>query len=305
MQYTYYFNQEKDEKKLYSLIDSNLFQQIVDFFIKHENQRVILRQLKKDIKTNENLELFLDKMIQFRLISRLDRHYSLTFPIYDLADYPLNFSKNLITLLDSIQQKEMDHVIGFVGELLWDICETEEDYFFCVKTNISTTSFYKKRIIGDSDLKMVAIQDDEESELTIPAYFELQSLNELPEHYGALEKLLGDVNPEYFFGQFKKLLKKAQKNRSTNTRRDIFEESLLMTTDLIINHGKLYLTRPIIDSETLWIEESNSKQIIKLLKELWQNYDTVNEQTLMKKMIYSKLMRYYFNEKKGLTYYLV
>ncbi|MHC5229406.1 DUF1803 domain-containing protein [Enterococcus sp. LJL99] len=303
-QYTYYFNQANTNKTFYSLLNSSLFQQIIDFFIEHENERIILRQLKKSIKTDENLELFLDKMIQFKLISRLERHYYLAFPIYDLADYPLSFSEDLLTILASIHQQENDHLTGFVGEILWQSCETKEDYFFGVKKNPTTPSFYEKKIVGDNELKMVAIQESEGNGLTIPTYFELLSLNKLPKQYNQLEKLLGDVNQEYFFTQVKKLLKKAQKNRNSSTKRDIFEEALLLTNNLVSKDGKLLLAKPIIESDVLETNDSNHQQLIKLLNEMWQLYESVNEQTLIKKMTYSKMMELFLGEKEVLSYFL-
>lgn len=303
-QYTYYFNQIKDEKQFYSLLNSELFQQIIDFFIENENERIILRQLKKSIKTEENLELFLDKMIRFKLISRSDRQYSLSFPIYDLADYPFSPPKDLTNYLEAIKQADEDYLTGFIGEFLWSECETKDDYFFGVKSNINSTSFYEKRILGDNELTMVAIQDRVDTLINIPTYFNLLSLNKLPKQYKQLEELLGDVNQEYFLAQTKSLVKKAQKNRNNSSKRDIFKESLLLTNDLTIINEKLALAKPIIKRSSLWFDNQNSEPMIKLLNELWDSYDSINKQTFVKKLVYSKLVNHIFDEKKELTYFL-
>lgn len=305
-QYTYYFNQTKDKKQFYSLLNSELFQQIIDFFIENQNERIILRQLKKSIKTEGNLELFLDKMIQFKLISRSDRQYSLSFPVYDLADYSLSLPKNLKNYLEALKQEDADYLTGFIGEFLWSECETKDEYFFGVKSNINYTSFYEKRIMGDSELTMVAIQDRVDILMNIPTYFNLLSLNKLPKQYKQLEELLGDVNQEYFLAQTKSLIQKAQKSRNNNSsNRDIFKESLLLTNNLTDINEKLALAKPIIKKSSLWQDNQNSQPIIKLLNELWDSHDSINKQTFIKKLVFSKLMNYIFYEKKELTYFLI
>lgn len=304
--YTYYFNQDKLEKQFYSILNSTLFHQIINYFIENQHKRIILREIKKEISTDDNIEFFLDKMIQYKLISRFNRHYSLSFPIYDLADYSLDFDKNLMNSLDSIKEKNKDEqLIGFVGETLWQACETDEDYFFGVKRNMAPVPFYEKKIVGDTDLKMVAIQQEHAKVLNIPTYFNLLRLNTLPKQYDQLEQLLGDVNQDYFFSQVKKILKKGQKNRISSSKRDIFEEALLLTDDLFINDGKLYLTSPIIKGLILKTDNQNIKQIIEELIHLWRNYDSVNEQTFIKKISYLKLMEYFFGKERVLSYFLI
>ena len=305
VKYTYYYHQSKYDQQFHSLVNDNLFQEIVDFFIKHGDEQVILRQLKAAIKTEKNLDLFLDKMIQLNVLSRYDRHYRLSFPIYDLKDYLVTLPNTVHKCIEEIKKEEFHYLIAFLGERLWTECETKENYFFGIIDNKNSTSFYTKRVIGDKELNMVTLQTQTENNLSIPTYFYALSLPKVPENYHPLQKILGDVNQEYFFGQVKKIIKKTQKNKNSSKRRDIFEESLLLTKDLTIKNQKISLVTPLINKSMIEENNQHSNQLIQSIATLCETYDDINTIALVKKIIFSKILNECFNGRNSITYLLV
>ncbi|WP_086313068.1 hypothetical protein A5821_000649 [Enterococcus sp. 7F3_DIV0205] len=307
---TYYFTTDKNETELNNLIFDPLFKKIVDYLSNHNEQDVILRQIKANIPTDSNLELYLDKLIKYGLLERKNRRYHLTFPIYS-TQKNVQIPETITSLLRNIVQKNSSQVNFFIfGEWLWSLLfeEEQEGYFFGIESSPESFSlqFYRKREEGNDTLRFVSVYQENQIPFDLANYFNLLSRRvELPEHFKPLQDIIGDVDIHYFIAQIQKVIRSAKRNPSRVRKPNIFEEALITTKDLIRNtEGELFLEATYLEDDKL--SEENQLTLDKLETEfrlLWKTIDDQNQRIFYKMQVYSILFSTCFPNQNQIRYF--
>ncbi|EOL44367.1 DUF1803 domain-containing protein [Enterococcus caccae] len=305
---TYYFTTNKNETELSNLILDPLFKKIVDYLSEHKEQEVILRQIKADISTENNLELYLDKLIKYGLLERKNRRYYLTFPIYSI-EKTIQVPESISIQLKNIVQKNTSQVNFFIlGEWLWSLLfeEEQDGYFFGIKSVPASLPLYRKREEGNDTLRFVSVYQENQIPFDLANYFHLLSRRgELPEHFKPLQDILGDVDIHYFIAQVQKVLRSVKRNPSKIRRPNIFEEALITTNDLIRNtEGELFLEATCLEDDKL--SEENQHTLDKLeteLRLLWETIDDQNQRAFYKMQVYSILFSTCFPKQNQIRYF--
>ncbi|MBO0421842.1 DUF1803 domain-containing protein [Enterococcus plantarum] len=289
---SYYFTSNKSEEELTRIISDPLFTRIVSYLSERKEQDVILRQIKANILTDKNLELYLDKLIKYNLIERANRRYTLTFPIFSQGE-SLTLPDSITQSFRAVTQTESISTDYFVlGEWLWSLLfqEEQDPYFFGIELSSKSLPIFRKREEGNDLLRFVSVYPEELVPLDLANYFNLLSRRqELPSHFEPLQNIIGDVDIHYFIPQMQKVLRAIKRNRTRDSKKNIFQEALLVTGDLKKNEeNQLFLATPILDST----EPSEAFQLAldKLKTELtllWEGIETNNQRLFYKQQLYS------------------
>ncbi|MEI5992534.1 DUF1803 domain-containing protein [Candidatus Enterococcus mansonii] len=299
---TYYYG---ENRQLHTIISDPLFNRIVDYFLDHQGAEVILRQIKTDFSNETNLEHFLDKLIKHNLLERKNRRYSLTFPIYN--------EKKTIEIPDSINKSievlGQDRCTRFFifGEWLWSFLFAEEqDYFFGVVDSLSQQPvFLTKKEVGNNDFKFISISHENSQPFDLATYFMcLSSRKPLPATFQPLQNLIGDVDIDYFVTQTKKIIRATKRNKIKNSKRNIFQEALLLTNDLKKDaNGICYTTTLVLEEQPTIVDEALFDRLGHEVSLLWDTIADRNQRVFAKQEIYSSLFNKYFEEQESLSYF--
>lgn len=306
---TYYFASNKNNEELTKLISDPLFTRIVDYLSEHNEQEVILRQIKAAIQTDGNLELYLDKLIKYNLLERKNRRYALTFPIYIKGEF-LQLPNSIDGIFQEITQEASIQTEYFLfGEWLWSLLfqEAQDNYFFGVKTFSDRLPTFRRIEEGNGALSFVSVHPDYLIPLDLANYFNLLSRRqELPEKFKLLQNTIGDVDINYFIPQIQKVLRSVKRNKVRENKRNIFQEALLVTGDLKKNEdNQFHLATPIIENNSP--SEPFQHILDKLemaLIPLWEKIESKNERIFYKQQLYSFIVATYFPKGEGgITYF--
>lgn len=265
------------------------------YFFERKEQEVMLRQIKADIPTDSNIELYLDKLIKNNLLERKNRRYTLTFPIYSERAFQITVPNSITTSIQRIIAKDANLSYFIFGEWLWSLLfdEETEDYFFGVDDSLNNSpNFLNKVEVGDSTLHFVSIFREKQLPFDLANYFSLLSKGqEIPKQFEPLQKLIGDVDLNYFIPQVQKLLRSVKRNKSVSEKTNIFQEALLLTQDLKKSEEeKLILAVPMIEKDA---PSEAIQEILEQLKvelcALWATIENRNQRLFFKKQLYCSL----------------
>lgn len=300
---TCFFDNNSQSDDITKVVNDPLFQTIVDYFIKHHNQEIILRKLKTDIHTDTNLELFLDKLIKYKLIDRKNRRYSLLFPILQ-PETPIQLSETIINRFKTIIKGNSEAACYLFGEWFWGLLFSEEHkpYFFGVRE----ADFYIKREVGNDTWKMISICLKRQQPLDLANFFTLLSAQtKLPDQFKPLQDLVGDVDINYFIPQLQKVIRSAKRQKAAKTKRDIFRETLLLTGDLIQNEiGEETIATPILEKLSPSIElEPVLEELALELSESWKLIEDADQRIFFKLQLFRSLFKECFPEKESISYF--
>jgi hypothetical protein len=289
---TYYFG-AKNSKQLKKITANPLFQQVVDYLTQQPN--VILRQLKARFENEAHFDIFLDQLIKYDLLERKNRRYTLNFPIFSSCDFVL--PEKVIVEIQQMKQANPEFNCFLLGQWLWARLFEEESYFFGVDSRKTSLHFYTRTEIGNETLSFVSITSDDREEVTVANYFSvLREGGELPSTFQTLEKLIGDVDVDYFMLQTRRILRSLKRK---NGKRNIFQEALVETGTLQKDEEERYkLTLPMVNKE--FPVDVQAPQLQKTVSEL--NKMTVNQRVFLKKQLYSLLFHTCFPEKQSISY---
>ncbi|MGC6767743.1 DUF1803 domain-containing protein [Enterococcus sp. LJL51] len=249
---TYYF-QHKKQAKLNKLVNNPLFNEVVAYFQKHQQEEIILRDLKK-VFSDKSFEQFLEEMIDFRLISRQERRYFLTISFFSAEDFSKVSEEKINEVEKRINGYTEIEKVNFYGEMLWDSLFTEEqDYFFGVASSAAPV-FFEKNTAGNEQLSFVSIHPKSSYPFDLPSYFTaIAALGTggIPNSYQPLQQLIGDVDSHYFASQAFRVFRSVIKKRRIADKRNIFLEALLLTGDLSQEDNQWELSYPVLNKENL------------------------------------------------------
>lgn len=274
-----YYHSPQQTKQYNHLLNQSLFFPLVTFMYEHREERIILRQLKAAFATEAKLEQFLSEMIDCQLIIRENRQYRLNFPIYtaaEVASLPL-------------AEDELPKFKGTVTEQLFWLAESfwpqvfpeEEDYFFGVSGG---PSFYQKQRLASAQLSTITLEKEKTEVPTMPRYFDYLGKEEaLPEAFSALYDLLGDVNPEYYLSQARRVIKQALRGRKVSTVPNIFQESLHLTQVITIDQDHLKLLLPVATEQAEPLEAQSD--ILAFYYEKIANRSAIERLVFMQQLI--------------------
>ncbi|MGX7243364.1 DUF1803 domain-containing protein [Enterococcus quebecensis] len=305
----YYFGSNTDEANLNKIVSDPLFMKIVSYLIERQGQEVILRQIKSDIPTNSNLELYLDKLIKHKLLERENRRYTLSFPIYFKDETQLQVSDSIKKALQMIINEGIHASYFLFGEWLWSLLFEEEngDYFFGLEFSSESFPVFFSRIEeGDANNNIVSIFADNIIPFDLANYFFLLSKrSELPKQFEPLQHLIGDVDINYFIPQIQKVIRSAKRNKSDKSKMNIFQETLLLTGDLKrSNDGQIYFSTPILkDYMPSAVVQESLDTLESELSLLWESIEDQNLRVLFKKQLYSLLFSDYFPNTNSFHYF--
>ena len=290
---TYYYAQTNQSEPLDKIVSDPLFKEVVAYFTERQDQEIILRQIKADIPTNSNLELYLDKLIKYNLIERKNRRYSLSFPIYANESRQI-LPESLIELLEGMKQESKRTNYFLFGEWLWSLSFDEEqgDYFFGVKDSSNGLPLFQRREVGNDALRFVSIFTAQQVPFDLANYFNLLSKRQaLPQIFEPLQNLVGDVDLNYFIQQIQKVIRTVNRNKTRERKVNIFQEALLVTGDLMRDEeNQLYFAVPLLEDQVLSGEmKVRLDQMKAELSSLWANITDENQRVFLKHQIYSTL----------------
>lgn len=290
------------------MIFDPLFKEIVNYLYDQKDQEIILRQIKANILTDVNLDLYLDKLINYGLIKRQNRRYSLTFPIFS-AKKNIQVAHSITDTLQSLVQENTSQISYFIfGEWLWGLLfeEEQKEYFFGIESSPDNLPLFRKSQTGNSQLQFVSIYQDSLLPLDLANYFNLLSNRRaLPEQFKQLQHIIGDVDIHYFITQIQKVIRSVKRNTSKIRKRNIFEEALLTTNDLTRNaEGQLSLTTVCLDNIEPSAEIQDTLDKLKAeLTLLWTTIADDNQRAFYKMQIYSVLFTECFPNQKSIHYF--
>ncbi|WP_339101879.1 DUF1803 domain-containing protein [Candidatus Enterococcus clewellii] len=301
MTITYYFK-HKNQKKLNRLVNDPLFDRIITYFNEHQTEKIILRALKQTFQ-EKNFEKFLEEMVDFQLIRREERGYSLTLSFFDAAisDKDKQFAEDFT---QDMTNQEVDPSYLY-GEVLWNrLFESENDYFFgVIDSSDDTQPFFEKHQTGNEQLQFVSIHPKDQQPLDFASYFsvmEATSGEGLPEVYQELQELIGDVDSAYFAAQTYRIVRAVLKNRRIADKRNIFLEAFVMTNGLIKTEKGWQLKAPILQNETITKELDISPYITH-----YNQVTDTNQRVFEKMQFYSCCMAIILNGKEAFSYLII
>ena len=304
----YYFSAKKFDSKFDNIIFDPLFKKIVRYLFDHKDTEIILRQIKATIPTDDNIELYLDKLIKYGLVERKNRRYTLTFPIYS-TEKNIQIPHSIINTLQSLTNESSLQTNYFIfGQWLWRLFfeEEQKEYFFCVESSSDNFPLFRKREAGNSALQFVSIYQDDLIPLDFANYFNILSKRQvLPEQFNQLQRLIGDVDINYFITQIQKVIRSVKRNPSRVRKQTIFEEALLTTEDLLRGaDGQLSLTAVCLDAIEISRETQHTLDKLKVeLNLLWGTIEDVNQREYYKMQCYSILFTTCFPNQKSIQYF--
>ncbi len=180
-------------------------------------------------------------MIDCQLIIRENRQYRLNFPIYTAAEVAS------LTLAEDELPKFKGTVteqLFWLAESFWRTSVSRRGRLFFWRER--WPSFYQKQRLALAQLSMITLEKEKTEVPTMPRYFDyLGKEQPLPEAFSALYDLLGDVNPEYYLSQARRVIKQALRGRKVSTVPNIFQESLHLTQVITIDQDHLKLLLPV------------------------------------------------------------
>ncbi|MBO1306801.1 DUF1803 domain-containing protein [Enterococcus sp. 669A] len=207
-------------------------------------QPVILREIRAAFTEDQQLDKRLDLLIQTGVVERMDRRYRLILPIYQ--EFP-----------DDLLTDQLEKLIGSADLLNF----VEQFYPEELAGPVAVTfDLASRTVIENETYAIVTLNKKSFLQPSLPNYFYYQQ-QKRPEQFEDLEKLLGDVNPAFFFNQVELLLDSLLKGKKPK-RTSIFLESLVMTK-LAILEPTVQVDAPIVRIEDL------SPDVV----ELWQQAD--------------------------------
>ncbi|MGG5340788.1 DUF1803 domain-containing protein [Enterococcus sp. AZ192] len=302
MEKVIYYYKRENTAQLNKLISTPLFEEIMQHLIHNQQQELILRQLKATIPTTENLELYLEQMISQGIIQRVNRRYYLSIPIFSQQNR-LEIPASTQLFLDDLMKKSSNQD-QFFGEVLWSVFfDDDTNYFFGVQMADSSATFVKKVEEGNEKLQFVSLHLEDTFPLSLADYFSLLSKRTaLPDTFKPIEQLIGDVDIDYFITQALKVIRSSLRSKSKQMKRNIFQETLIITNDLQERADTTFsLTSPILENGSLATADELD-ELKKILPPLWENIKDDNERIFYKKQLYSYLFHYYFPEIEFLHY---
>lgn len=304
---TYYYAQTNQSEPLDKIVSDPLFKEIVAYFTERQDQEIILRQIKADLPTNGNLELYLDKLIKYNLIKRKNRRYSLSFPIYS-NEKPQILPESIIELLERMKLESERTNYFFFGEWLWSLFFTGEqgNYFFGVKDSSNGLPLFQRREEGNDALRFVSIFTAQQVPFDLANYFNLLSKRQaLPQIFEPLENLIGDVDLNYFIQQIQKVIRAVNRNKTRERKVNIFREALLVTGDLVRDEeNQLYFAVPLLEDQVLSDElKVRLDQMKTELSSLWANTTDENQLVFLKHQIYSALVENGLSKQNHIYYF--
>lgn len=303
---SFYFSSHNHQEELEKIVSDPLFAKIVDYLYENKEQEIILRRIKAEIPTQKNIELYLDKLIKYNIIKRENRRYSLKLPIYSINQQSsLSNIEELLPRWKEIADGSAEiNKYFLIGEWLWSfLFKKEEDYFFGVQ---NAPIFFDRREQGNEQLQFVSIFQENIVPFDLANYFTLLSNRQkLPDQFLPLLQTIGDVDIDYFIPQVQKVIRAANRQKIKEAKRNIFQESLLLTHDIKRNEeGNLTLNVAIVacDEQNLATIQG-LESIKKMLVSMWQEIEDSNQRMLLKKQLYHQLFRYSWSEEESINYF--
>ena len=251
-----YFYSKNKQEKLGKLVEHDLFPLLIDYMYQHQNEDIILRELKA-VFPQRKFEAFLDQLIDENLLKRENRRYSLNFPIFDESKFQKEIEEatSLMTQkLVSFSQEEKQLVMG---EEMWSYCfESKSSYFYATVEYLLPIS---KHVAGNQTYQWVSLNYHDSLTFSLANYFYLQKKQiAMPVEFERLAKLIGDVNEMYYFDQVEVIIDRIKANKYKRRRPSIFYDSLVLTktieTKIVENEEKTQLAIPMIESKIKTID---------------------------------------------------
>lgn len=243
-----YFYSKNKQKSIEKLVKHSFFSLFIAYMQQHQNEDVILRDLKKAF-SNQKIESFIEDLITEKLLIRNNRRYSLNFSIFDEGEFQEEIKKNVALILQwllPMKQEERQYVMG---EEIWRACfEEEADYFY--GTTVDFTSI-NKQVSGNKTYQFVSLNSQTTLPFSLANYFYLQKKQfPLPPKFLNLAHLIGDVNEMYYFDQVEVIIERIQAKKYKKRRPSIFFDSLILTNTIksIAPEEGYQLAIPLIDT---------------------------------------------------------
>ncbi|MGM0212625.1 DUF1803 domain-containing protein [Enterococcus sp. AZ109] len=202
--------------------------ELFEYFYQLE-QPVILREIRAAFPEDQQLDKRLDLLIQTGVVERKDRRYRLILTIYH--EYPKNeLSEQVEKLIDS------SNLYMFV-----------EMFYPTELTGLMAISFElpSRTIIENESYALVTLNKRSNWQATLPNYFYYQQ-KKRPKQFEALENLLGDVNPAFFFNHVEVLLDTLLQGKKPK-KSSIFLKAMVMTS-LVELEPTIQVNAPIVKS---------------------------------------------------------
>lgn len=220
----YYF--ANGQEQLYKKILSQpLFEQLIAYLL-NQPEPVILRRIKEQFP-EAALERVLEEMVKSGVVTRTDRRYQVSFPIFTdealpaLAAQIAELTEKYQETIEQINASAADPNMAF--DLLNMLFPKEDAYFFAIESG-KLQDLYEERLkraqIEAGPYIYTTIHTTESDDLV--TYFDkLERRESLTAVQAKMYRLIGDVNPKYAFNQISRLL-----TRSVY-KKDIFIDSLI------------------------------------------------------------------------------
>lgn len=246
MNYHYY---SKEKSRVFNkLVQNGFFSPLVEFLAENKGKRVILRELKQQFP-QKKFEHYLDQLIENGLVIRHERQYELGFPLFDTEDQEevKQAGESLLQQLKAASPLMQQYLLA---EVIWTWCFTSEDYFY----GQTQESRQEKYEAGNEKYRFIS--NNQQDKISLAAYFAFQSEQKpLPERYRHLEKLIGDVDEEYYFNQAEVIIERVLAGKYKKRRPSIFHDSLIEAGVIAQQEDTTYtLTYPLIQEQELTVE---------------------------------------------------
>lgn len=247
--FTFYFQSSQQQKKLAAITKQPFFQELVAFFYQRKNQGIILREIKAAFPAIQTLDRFIEELVKLALVTREQKRYTLNFPIFTSADCQeicITYQSKLAKLRQTMTLQAAETLPFLLGEALWQAYFAEENnYFFALFDEEEERGLITKQQLGTEDFAFVSFFPKNQPQLTIPAYFQFLETRNNSQLFSQMECLLGDINPNYFLLQAKRIIRYAQKQRNQPVQPNIFLDALILAKIVDTKKGKLSLKEPL------------------------------------------------------------
>mgnify|MGYP005983079441 CR=1 FL=1 len=304
---SYYF-QHTEQRKLDRVVQHPLFDKLIQYFVDHQDQEIILRELKRvfsnEQHSEKHFEQFLEDVIRFDLIRREERRYFLNFPLFQAADLQNVHKDQALKLKEHLQDLSELQRIHCYGDTLWDaLFSTEGDYFYGIVSE--DPLFFERHQAGNDQLTFVSVYPKGATPFNLAAYFTVMadtSGDNLPQIYQPLQRLIGDVDSVYFATQAYRMVRAVRKNRRIADKRNIFLESLLLTKDVTrTEEGYAFLTPVLTEDDTQHITQTlNLEEFLRP----FQQMNDRNQRVLSKQLFYQSCLNIFLGDSLELTYFI-
>lgn len=303
----YYFHTNKNDALLKQLVSTPLFQQMIAYFRLQNGEPVLLRRLKEAITTDENIEYTLEKMIDYQLVERNERRYKMLMPIYAEQNGRPLMDGQTVTELNNFSEKlnqlELD---AFLGEWLWEsFFPKDVDYFFGIERDVESEGYFFNKIeIGNHELRFVSVQNEQILAEDLATYFSILKTNQIPTAFNPLHQLIGDIDLNYYISQVKRIIRNAEKHRKAGNKRNIFQESLILTGAVSINEAQQLSLKSSLISPGNYPDFGEATAIISSLveKNTPQTETSVNNQIVIKKYLYQEIFAILTQKREAISY---